>query len=104
MRTLLYRIPSIVSHKKRNKNNASCFHAGAGSLRLGHQRSVLLGRQQTHQHALANKILISAGAGFLTITDRHMEQFNTLLVDYYNTGKSEALKDFLYENAIQGIF
>ena len=52
---------------------------------------------------LANKILISAGAGFLTVTDRHMEQFNTLLVDYYNTGESEALKDFLYENAIQGI-
>lgn len=52
---------------------------------------------------LANKILIAAGAGFLTITDRHMEQFNTLLVEYYNTGESEALKDFLYENAIQGI-
>ena len=52
---------------------------------------------------LANKILISAGAGFLTITDRHMEQFNTLLVEYYNTGDSEALKSFLYENAIQGI-
>ena len=52
---------------------------------------------------LANKILIAAGAGFLTITDRHMEQFNTLLVEYYNTGDSEALKDFLYENTIQGI-
>ena len=52
---------------------------------------------------LANKILIAAGAGFLTITDRHMEHFNTLLVEYYNTGDSEALKDFLYENAIQGI-
>ena len=52
---------------------------------------------------LANKILISAGAGFLTITDRHMEQFNTLLLDYYNAGDSEALKDFLYENTIQGI-
>ena len=52
---------------------------------------------------LANKILISAGAGFLTITDRHMEQFNTLLLDYYNTGESETLKDFLYENTIQGI-
>ena len=52
---------------------------------------------------LANKILIAAGAGFLTITDRHMEQFNTLLVEYYNTGDSEALKNFLYENAIQGI-
>ena len=52
---------------------------------------------------LANKILIAAGAGFLTITDCHMEQFNTLLLDYYNTGESEALKDFLYENTIQGI-
>ncbi|MBR4863547.1 MAG: Fic family protein [Oscillospiraceae bacterium] len=52
---------------------------------------------------LANKILIAAGAGFLTITDRHMERFNELLVDYYNTGNSEMLKDFLYGNAIQGI-
>lgn len=52
---------------------------------------------------LANKILIAAGAGFLTITDKHMERFNTLLLDYYNTGESEALKDFLYENTIQGI-
>ena len=52
---------------------------------------------------LANKILVSSGVGFLTITDKHMEQFNTLLLDYYNTGESEALKDFLYENTIQGI-
>ena len=52
---------------------------------------------------LANKILLSSGAGFLTITDKHMEQFNTLLVDYYSTGDSHVLKDFLYSNAIQGI-
>ena len=52
---------------------------------------------------LANKIPIAAGVGFLTITDKYMEQFNTLLIEYYNTGNSEALKDFLYENAIQGI-
>lgn len=52
---------------------------------------------------LANKILVSSGAGLLTVTDRYMEQFNTLLLDYYNTGESDALKDFLYENTIQGI-
>ena len=52
---------------------------------------------------LANKILVTAGAGILTITDKHMEQYNTLLLDYYDTGEKEALKDFLYENAIQGI-
>ena len=52
---------------------------------------------------LANKLLIPAGAGILTITDRYMEQFNTLLLEYYNTGAGDALKAFLYENAIQGI-
>ena len=52
---------------------------------------------------LANKILVSAGAGILTITDGCMEQFNTLLLDYYNTGESETLKRFLYDNAIRGM-
>ena len=52
---------------------------------------------------LANKILVSAGAGIITIADKYMEQFNTLLSDYYNTGEKETLKQFLYDNAIQGM-
>lgn len=52
---------------------------------------------------LANKILISSGSGIMTITDKYMEQFNVLLLNYYNTGESEELKQFLYENAIQGM-
>ena len=52
---------------------------------------------------LANKLLIPAGAGILTITDKHMEKFNTFLLEYYNTGAGDELKAFLYENAIQGI-
>jgi len=52
---------------------------------------------------LANKILVSSGSGIMTITDKYMEQFNTLLLNYYNTGESEELKQFLYKNAIQGI-
>lgn len=52
---------------------------------------------------LANKILISVGAGIMTITDKYMEQFNVLLLEYYNTGKSSELKRFLYDNAIQGL-
>ena len=50
---------------------------------------------------LANKILISAGAGIMTITDKYMEQFNVLLLEYYNTGKSSELKRFLYDHAIR---
>ncbi len=52
---------------------------------------------------LANRLLISAGAGILTVRDNMMEQFNTQLLNFYNTGKPEQLMDFLYENAIQGI-
>ncbi len=52
---------------------------------------------------LANKILILGGAGIMTVTDKYMEQFNSLLLDFYNTGEEKALKEFLYENAIQGI-
>ena len=51
----------------------------------------------------ANKVLISAGAGMLTITDRHMERFNDLLLDFYNTGEGGELMRYLYDNAIQGI-
>lgn len=52
---------------------------------------------------VANKILLSAGAGMLTITDSHMEQFNTLLLHFYNTGEENDLKKFLYDHCIQGI-
>lgn len=52
---------------------------------------------------LANKILISEGAGILTITDKYMEKFNELLVEYYNTGDSLTLKQYLYDNAIHGM-
>lgn len=52
---------------------------------------------------VANKILLSAGAGMLTITDRNMERFNALLLDFYNNGKPEMLKQFLYDNCIQGM-
>lgn len=32
-----------------------------------------------------------------------MEPFSTLLLQYYNTGDSANLKEFLYQNTIHGI-
>ena len=52
---------------------------------------------------LANKILLQAGAGMLTITEKHMEEFNVQLLSWYNTGNPAPLKQFLYDNAIQGL-
>jgi len=39
----------------------------------------------------------------MTITDKYMEQFNFLLLNYYNTGVAEKLKQFLYENGHENI-
>ncbi len=51
---------------------------------------------------LANKLLVTAGNGILTIKENNMEQFNNLLVSYYK-GDMKDIKVFLYENAISGI-
>ena len=52
---------------------------------------------------VSNKILLMNGAGILTITDQHMEAFNTALLTFYNSGEAEPLKQLLYDHAINGI-
>ena len=52
---------------------------------------------------VANKIMLMNGAGIITITDKHMEAFNIALLNFYNTGEAEPLKQFLHDNAIQGL-
>ncbi|GMO14391.1 MAG: Fic family protein [Treponemataceae bacterium] len=51
----------------------------------------------------ANKVLVCAGCGVLTITDPFLPEFNTLLTQYYETGNGEDLRQFLFDNAISGI-
>ena len=60
------------------------------------------GNKRTSMTA-ANKILIQSGCGILTITDKYMEKFNEVLLDWYSTGNSNNLIEFLYSNCIQGI-
>lgn len=52
---------------------------------------------------LANKILISNGKGVLTIKDAYLNEFNTLLTEFYNTNDSNKIEEFIYENCIFGI-
>lgn len=52
---------------------------------------------------LANKILINNGKGVLTIKDTYLNEFNTLLTEFYNTNDSRKIEQFLYKNSIFGI-
>lgn len=51
----------------------------------------------------ANKILIESGAGMLLVSERDMVEFAALLSSYYESGRPEQLKQFLYESCILGI-
>lgn len=52
---------------------------------------------------IANKYLIENGKGIFQISEKNIEEFNTLLSEYYSTDEKDKLKNFLYHNCIQGI-
>lgn len=52
---------------------------------------------------IANKMLIEAGAGVLSIPVKKKLEFNRLLVRFYETGDSAKLCEFLKEHAIDGL-
>lgn len=51
----------------------------------------------------ANKMLIAAGEGILTVKDSQVMEFNKRLLEFYNTGDDSVLDLWLYENCIDGI-
>lgn len=51
----------------------------------------------------ANKIMIENGKGIIRISDHHLEEFNCLLTEFYNTNDKEKIKEFIYHNCIDGI-
>lgn len=51
----------------------------------------------------ANKIMIQNGKGIIKVPDNKLEEFNKLLSEYYSTNNMEKIKEFIYENCIDGI-
>lgn len=51
----------------------------------------------------ANKIMIQNGAGIIKVPDNKLEEFNILLSDFYSTNDNSKLKQFIYNNCIDGI-
>lgn len=41
--------------------------------------------------------------GIIKISDKHLETFMTLLSEFYSTNNSRIIKEFIYNNCIDGI-
>lgn len=51
----------------------------------------------------ANKIMIENGAGIIKIPDDKVEEFNSLLSEFYTTNERAKIEQFIYDNCIDGI-
>ena len=51
----------------------------------------------------ANKIMIENGAGIIKVPDICLEEFNTLLSEFYETNDNKKIKEFIYNKCIDGM-
>ncbi len=52
---------------------------------------------------IGNKIMIENGQGILSVIQKDIKEFYKLLVSYYETNQNSELKQFLYDNCIDGM-
>ncbi len=52
---------------------------------------------------VANKIMIEAGAGIISVGQKHKDMFLQKLIHFYESDNGKELTDFLYDNCIDGI-
>jgi Fic family protein len=51
----------------------------------------------------ANKEMIANGQGIISIPVEFIPQFTPLLIQYYETGETDTVKTFIYDNCIDGM-
>lgn len=51
----------------------------------------------------ANKIMIENGNGIIKVPDNKLEEFNILLSEFYTGNNKEKIKQFMFDNCIDGI-
>ncbi|MBD5156382.1 MAG: cell filamentation protein Fic [Butyrivibrio sp.] len=52
---------------------------------------------------IGNKIMIENGQGVISVSQKDIKPFYSLLVRYYETGNGAELKGFLYDNCVDGM-
>jgi hypothetical protein len=71
-------------------------------LYLMRKQMFLDGNKRTAMLA-GNQVMISSGCGILSVPIEQQREFTTMLVQFYETNDMEPLKDFVYDQCIDGI-
>ncbi len=52
---------------------------------------------------IGNKIMIQYGRGIITVSQKDINEFYKLLIEFYETNNTYKIKEFLYNNCIDGM-
>lgn len=69
----------------------------------GMRRQVFIDGNKRTSMMIANKEMITNGCGIISIPNEHIKIFYELLIDFYETNNIKKIKNFVYENCIDGI-
>ena len=69
----------------------------------GMRRQVFIDGNKRTSMMMANKEMITNGCGIISIPNEHIKIFYELLIDFYETNNIKKIKNFVYENCIDGI-
>ena len=105
------RIPDLPEEKNiRDKINAVMEKNGISEIERALDMTLLLMRMQLFYDGnkrlamlIGNKIMIQNGQGIITVKQEDNRAFYKLLIAYYETGKTDEIKRFLYDNCIDGM-
>ena len=69
----------------------------------GMRRQIFIDGNKRTSMMIANKEMINYGCGIISIPDDKIKPFYKLLITFYETNDMKEIKNFVYENCIDGL-
>ena len=69
----------------------------------GMRRQIFIDGNKRTSMMIANKEMIRHGCGIISIPNERIKSFYDLLIGFYETNDMEKIKNFVYENCIDGL-
>ena len=67
------------------------------------RRQIFIDGSKRTANLLANKEMILNGCGIISIPNECIKEFSGLLIDFYETNNNTTIKQFVYDNCIDGM-
>lgn len=95
--------PDIIDEINEIHNIENATHRAIDLMLYIMQKQMFLDGNKRTATLCANRILIENGAGLINIKVEDIDEFKIKLIKYYETNDKNEIREFLFENSINGI-